>query len=328
MKRYEVLDQVLVTTSSANMSRSANLRYASTAGMARNKFESTRERMNESDIIGTLRFGAGTAYINAAGEINPEKGEEVEVDGEDEPVFQAFDIVDLAYSMGIVGSVPLNKTVSNVAIPCGVCLIVGGGGVGKTPLAWGLASAGRTEDDAFAVCRIGEPIAGYISNDKDAAARILLSMYHSSDVVVDSIKDLLSSSKGAAMKSGLSRDALSVMSAWSELACAMGTTLYVPVNPSVPDDEVLELLAEAARSNATCTIMAKDTDTWEFFSRTGEGMPRSRGTFSTTYTSTGWIEIRSSSVEPAKANGNQSVTVKVDPNVWNDAMRRAIEIGN
>lgn len=170
------------------------------------------------------------------------------------------------------GAVPGAKRVKGLTIPYGVCLIVGAGGSGKTPLAHALAAHDREE---YGAVRIGEPLAGYSTGDQAASTALVDAMYHHDSVVVDSIKDLLAGG-GAAMRSGISRDSLVVLSEWSTIACNVGCTLYVPVNPSTGDDEVLELLGEAARSNATSTIIHKGSRNWEYFGRTGEGLDRVR----------------------------------------------------
>lgn len=322
---------ILTTRKQAVESRANNTRIAKTAGAGRELFSSflLKQKKEREELIGSIRFGSRTASISNKGNVNPPDVEEKTSEGTKFTSVPKAKLT-IAEANGIVGSAPLNKVVGGVDIPCGVCLIIAGGGAGKTPLAWGLAAAGRDDDTPFAVCRIGEPLAGYVSDDADAAALIVEAMMLSSDVVVDSIKDLLSSAKGAAMKSGLSRDALSVLSSWSELACAMGTTLYVPVNPSTPDQEVLDMLAEAARSNATCTIVSTGKDSWEYFSRTGEGLNRRNGKFGVRYDGEGWATVAGAGhnvVRSGISRPSAAISpVDVSPSVWNDAMRRSIEI--
>jgi hypothetical protein len=321
---------ILTTRSQAVKSRVANTQLAQKAGQARKLFESylLKKKKGTEEVIGSIRFGSRSADITNTGRVNPPEVE-VETDKGIKFVKVPRAQVSIAEENGLVGSAPLNKVVNGFEVPCGVCLIIAGGGAGKTPLAWGLAAAGRDDNEPFAVCRIGEPLAGYVSDDGDAASLIIESMLMSSDVVVDSIKDLLSSAKGAAMKSGLSRDALSVLSSWSELACAMGSTLYVPVNPSTPDQEVLDMLAEAARSNATCTIISSGKDSWEYFSRTGEGLNRRNGKFGVRYDAEGWATVSAPGASSVRSNGKFATNmtpVDVTPSVWNDSMRRSIEV--
>lgn len=173
----------------------------------------------------------------------------------------------------VPGSAPLNKRVGDIHIPCGVALIVARGGIGKTPLAHWLASEGV---DAYGVVRIGEPLAGYSTNRKEAASGLAMAMVEHSDVVVDSIKDLLASD-GAAMKGGISRSALLSISNWASVAATLGTTLYVPLNPS-GDDDLVGAMVEVAKSNATLSIHF-EKNLWNWSARTGEGLERKTGSF-------------------------------------------------
>ncbi|UNI73394.1 NTPase [Pseudomonas phage ER16] len=174
--------------------------------------------------------------------------------------------------MAVMGAAYGNKKIGNLIIPCGVCLIVGPGGSGKTPLAHTLASYGVHD---YGIVRIGEPLAGYSGSEKATAENIARGIVLESDLVIDSIKDLLASG-GSLMKGGISRDALITLSEWSAIACDMGTTLYIPVNPSSAEPEMLALLGEAARSNATSTILHAGDSRWEYIGRTGEGLTRTK----------------------------------------------------
>lgn len=192
-----------------------------------------------------------------------------------------------------VGAAPLNKQVSGIGIPCGICLLVAGGGVGKTPLAHALASAG-VED--YATVRIGEPLGGYSSDAHEAAASLGRALVSSANVVLDSVKDMLAESGGAAMKGGISRSALVTFSSWASLAIALGSTIYVPVNPSSSDTELLKLMIEAAKSNATMAAWNDNSgSTWEYSRRTGEGLERVSGAIS--FTKEGLRGMRQRSVE-------------------------------
>lgn len=186
-----------------------------------------------------------------------------------------------------VGAAFSNKTVAGWTVPCGVVLILAGGGMGKTPLAHALAGAvaahSERNDRQYAVVRIGEPLSGYSSGDVEAARDLSQAIVASSDVVLDSIKDLLSSAEGAAMKTGLSRGALTSISGWASLACDLGCTIYVPVNPSSDDPQVMELLYEVGKSNATAVLMKVSDNVWEYSSRRGEGLSRARGNVQITY---------------------------------------------
>lgn len=186
------------------------------------------------------------------------------------------------------GAAPANKKIGNVVIPCGVCLIVAGGGAGKSPLAHALASHGV---DSYSVVRAGEPLSGYSSSSESIAFSLAKAVLESSDIVLDSIKDLLAGG-GSAMKSGLSRDALVSISGWAALAAEAGCTIYVPVNPSTPDKEVLALLVEAAKSNATMEISSTGAGMWAYSCRQGESLPRTRGGLTMKFSSNGLADIK------------------------------------
>lgn len=176
------------------------------------------------------------------------------------------------------GAAPLNKLVGGMRIPYGVCVLVAGTGAGKTPLAHHLASQGT---ESYSVVRAGEPFSGYDTAHNVLAENLGNAMLASSDIVVDSIKDLLSDGR-AAMKGGVSRSALLELSAWSILGATLGCTLYVPLNPSDDDSTMIKLMASAAMSNSTM-VMVHDTDsTWKYTSRRGEGLSRDSGRYNWT----------------------------------------------
>lgn len=230
----------------------------------------------------------------------------------DKDVYVPYDIHSAITDEMIAGAAYGNKMVGNLVIPCGVCLIVGAGGVGKTPLAHALAGHGV---DDYAAVRVGEPFAGYSSSNKSSARDLASALYRSADIVLDSIKDLLSGGSGAAMKSGLSRDALTTLSAWAALANAMGSTIYIPVNPSTPDPEVTTLLVEAARSNATMTIAHTGGPEWKCYARQGEGLDRTTAAIRLKWDSQGApiVDVSGSSIrEMSEVEAGISLSATVD----------------
>jgi len=261
--------------------RMADLKAASTATGKRRMI--TLASLNEikKELAFTVRYDRHITAIRGDGQ--PYSDANVAEEGDKAKASLVRIAEDLRHP-SLVSQLPgaawANKSFGKLIIPAGVCLIVGGGGVGKTPLAHALAGH---EVDTYSVVRIGEPLSGYTSSNQKSAESFAQALYANSDVVLDSIKDLLSSGSGAAMKSGISRDALSGLSAWSSLACDLGVTVYVPVNPSTKDPEVIELLAEAARSNATMTIVHDQGPKWNFWSRQGEGLDRNTGTLLLTF---------------------------------------------
>lgn len=232
---------------------------------------------NPNEFAVTIKFGRGVGQSDMSGrKYTPSQTDQATVEDESADSAALFPrvahttIINEKLVAPIKGAAYGNKRIGNLTIPCGVCLIVGKGGAGKTPLAHYLAGYG-VED--YAAVRIGEPLSGYSQSEEEAALSIATAMVSSRNVVVDSIKDLLASGSNL-MKSGLSRSVLTTISDWSALANDLGCTLYIPINPSSDDDEVYSLLVEAARSNATVTVSHTGGNGWEVSGRTGEGLPR------------------------------------------------------
>jgi hypothetical protein len=191
-----------------------------------------------------------------------------------------------------------------------------------------MAAAGVS---TYSVVRVGEPLAGYASSHESIAYSIAVAILDSADVVLDSIKDLLSGG-GAAMKSGLSREALTSLSSWASTACDAGCTIYIPVNPSTPDQEVLELLAEAGKSNATMLVTPASGNTWAYFNRKGEGLPRSTGKFDLSFGKDGLAIIKNGSHNSEKEVTEEEVTTVISTALSraavSNAARRALSIAS
>lgn len=177
-----------------------------------------------------------------------------------------------------VGSLADNFTAAGVRFKAGLCAIVGGGGVGKTPLAHALAG----HAPSYSVVRFGEPFAGYTTDSEECAFQLADALYTQRAVVFDSVKDILAGG-GSAMKSGLSREALVALSSWSIAAANCGSTLFVPVNPSTSDPETLDVLIEALKSNVSAVIFSSGPEQWEYSCRTREGGNRVSGRLSATW---------------------------------------------
>jgi hypothetical protein len=219
----------------------------------------------EHDYALALRYGKAIAVVDSKGELY--SPDEDETDEESSFVNKKLILPGLhpdnrSY---VTGSAPANKEIDGHTFPTGTYFIIAGPGVGKTPLAHALASYGR---DKYGVVRLGEPLAGYANTEVEAAEAIASGMVLSSDLVVDSIKDLMSSGNNL-MKSGISREVLTTVSSWSALACETGTAIYLPINPSTDDQEVVEMITNAAQSNATVAIThlesGKGYTKWKFF---------------------------------------------------------------
>lgn len=233
----------------------------------------------------TISYGKGIARVAANGlpyegrvddyaETGSDKKTDVEVI-HDDPAGMETGLASSLSEIVVPGSAPMNKALGSIHIPCGICVIVAKGGAGKTPLAHHLAGAGV---DEYATIRVGEPFAGYTTNRRTVARDLGRALITHSDVVLDSIKDLMAEG-GAAMKGGIARAALNDLSAWATQAAALGSTIYIPLNPS-GDAQLVELMVEVARSNATMTISHRSGAEWEYSARTGEGLERVSGVYS------------------------------------------------
>lgn len=290
---------------------------ATETGVRRSAFLAAVRKLPADEPAITVTYGKTSVSINKDGE----------------PLFAPGDKGGLAlFPAGVhplaksdlPGSAPGNKMVDKILVPSGACAVVAGGGKGKTPLAHALASAGVS---AYSVVRVGEPLAGYASSHESIAFSIAIAILDSSDVVLDSIKDLLAGG-GAAMKSGLSREALTSLSSWASTACDAGCTLYIPVNPSTPDPEVTALLVEAGKSNATMLVTPTDGHAWEYFNRKGEGLPRTSGRFNLFFSKDGAAEIKNGTHNSEKmvteAEITRVVATALSRETVSNAVRRAL----
>lgn len=221
--------------------------------------------------------GDGSEFVGAI----DQHGEGEEAKTASKPTFTAEEDAAMKVGMSpilaataVAGAAPMNKAVGPVHVPCGICVIVAAGGKGKTPLAHHLAGSGV---DEYATIRVGEPFAGYTTNRETVARDLGRAMVSHSDIVLDSIKDLLAEG-GSLMKGGIARAALVDLSAWATQAATLGCTIYIPLNPS-GNEELIGMMIEVAKSNATMTISHVSDDKWAYSSRTGEGMERVNGTY-------------------------------------------------
>lgn len=307
------------------------MKYADTPGLCRNNWERLNSETPSGSPVLTLSYGGTKVSASSDGSIM--HAQPVIHDEEGNEIQAGLALDDLKkFPVGVTtpgccrGAVPANKTVDGVVIPCGAVLIIGAGGAGKTPLAHALAMFGR---DSFELVPAGEPMAGYMSDEFGIACEFASALVKSPDVVFDSVKDRLSEGSNA-MKSGLSRQALVALSQWSARACEVGASVYIPVNPSVPDPDVVSLLVEASNSNATCTItLESHSDTksvWQVFRRSGEGLPRSKGRIELSFDKEGLPIVHGldKPTQPQSDNHAETRSVVVQTQALSDAIRRAI----
>lgn len=174
-----------------------------------------------------------------------------------------------------LGSAPTAQVIEGQVFPSGAIALVGKAGAGKTPLGHALAGA---NDETYSLVAYGEPLAGYATDLTAASQALGVALMRGENIVFDSIKDLLSLASGGAMKSGLSRGVFPILTHLSVVACDAGVAMYIPINPSSPDKDVMELLSEAVASNTTGLLVAGDVaGSWQFMFRRGEGIERDTG---------------------------------------------------
>lgn len=264
------------------------IEVGNTPGLQRQKALNAMKAMTGDAFAFSVSFGKSIARVTGDGTLMPapkkaavDKNDESVVLGLAEPVLSFEEAATLTglseqlEAVTVAGSAPANKQGPHGMTRAGLALLVAPGGVGKSPLAHHLAGYGVSE---YAIVRAGEPLAGYTANRDRIAKSLAVAMYNCSDVVLDSIKDLLSSSGGGAMKGGISREALLDLSSWASTAASLGVTLYVPLNPSSKD--LIDQMIEVANSNATTVFSNHGGSTsWAWTARTGEGLERDSGSY-------------------------------------------------
>jgi len=285
-------------------------------------------RINYLGKKGIITFAGNELDVSLAGEPDDVKSKKVDLDFPLDYVHQEL------LSDSLRGSLPGNKVIGNLVVPTGTCLLIAGGDAGKSPLARALAGT-NTKDGTFGTVRIGEPFVGYENDPALVARELARALYSCTDVVVDSIKDMVSSGKGALMSSGISRTTFTEISIWSKIAASVGSTMYIPLNASFKNNEIDDLVREASKSNASMIVYPKSGNEWEFLARTGEGLMRRKGVIEMDY-DTMQVSIRQTSddfaytgdsiVTASKLFDSSDVRVDIEVNVdlKDAAVRRAI----
>jgi len=272
-------------------------------------------KSSEVGFVASLRLGTRPVFLFTDGTLR-NSATSVATNDKGEEVITVFPKVAVAEP----GSNVVVGRVGDFTVRAGCHVVVGRGGVGKTPLVHALASRLGT----YGFIRYGEPFAGYITDPVVLSRALIAGMGTQRVIVLDSIKDLLSSAGGAAMKSGLNRDILPQLSSLSIAAADLGCAVFVPVNPSSDDAEVTNLLVEAMRSNVTSVIYGGEQGAWNATTRTGEG--RVRETAVIKFTSDGGRQVLNGEVI-AREVESAPLNVRVD--VDTDAgLRRVLRSAN
>lgn len=204
-----------------------------------------------------------------------------------------------------VGAVHAAFMLGDEVSPAGFNAVLGPANAGKTPLCHAIAGyAGRE----YAFVAYGEPLSGYGTSWGSIAGALCQAIAEHDAVVLDSLKDLLTVAKGGAMKSGLSRGVFPIFTQLAVVAADAGCSLFVPINPSTQDEDVVDMLVEAIGSNATGIIAQSDADTsaWTYIFRTGEGLPRRSGQIKTGRDSEDFMTIDVQMKDGPVKRGNNS----------------------
>jgi len=277
--------------------------------------EAFKQNFSETDPFLSLPFGSDVFVFNKLGRLlEPLPSKTTLVDSGVAQLYNAAVATaanHVGWQFNIVGSLPqghcgvskivrpstvggANNTIDStdaldvLAIPVGLLVVVGGGGIGKSPL---LVALAKSNSDEFAFVRYGEPLAGYLVSPTDGATALAHSLLYYRDIVFDSAKNILSTAAGAAIKAGLSRGAFVFFSHLSTIASNRGSTIYTAANPSVDDPGAISSLTEAVNSNATCVVLSLGNDTWALKRRTGESLPRVTTIFKTMFDDNGELSI-------------------------------------
>lgn len=289
---------------------------ASEVGQRRRDFLAAISKLDDHEPAVTMGYGGVTVSIS-------KNGDPLFDDQKKLAKFPSG--VHISAKSPFPGCAPGNKMLGSILLPCGGVAIAAPGGYGKTPLAHAMACAGV---ESYSVVRVGEPLAGYASSflsKESIAYSLALSVLDSSDIVLDSIKDLLASG-GGSMKSGISREALVALSDWSSACCDAGCSLYIPINPSTPDEEVQAMMVEIGKSNSTSLVAPLNSQTWAYYSRRGEGLQRVTGQFDLAFGQDGLAAINPT--KKAKSISDDDFTKVVSTvlsrDVISSAARRAM----
>nr|QYF49813.1 MAG: hypothetical protein 1 [Guangxi cystovirus 19] len=179
-----------------------------------------------------------------------------------------------------IGAIPCAGVVDGNRFPSGLCAIVGQGNTGKTPLMHAIASEMLDTDEDYATIRFGEPLSGYETGLDVFLAHLSDAMTKHRVIVLDSLKDVLTLTPGAAASGGISRGAYQFVSALSNIAATRGCVILTAVNASSTSERVTDEVTEAIISNATCVVNpvsgTGDNPQWAVTARTGEGLVRNK----------------------------------------------------
>nr|QYF49715.1 MAG: hypothetical protein 4 [Guangxi cystovirus 7]QYF49776.1 MAG: hypothetical protein 4 [Guangxi cystovirus 15] len=280
--------------------------------MALEAIAASKPSSTVSPLYPSLSFGNKKSDVGVTHSSDSDEG--VDVDrifysgGWDRDVVNAFFNANEDHPRG---AIPAAAMLNGERYAAGMTIVTGGGNTGKTPFLHALA-AELGGDDGYAVIRFGEPLSGYNSDIQGFLNELSIALSKHRIIVIDSLKDIINSSTGAAAVGGLSRAAFSLLSDLGSIAATRGCVLLSAMNPSSGTERVRDEVLEAVVSNATTVILPTDdmgdSVTWKVISRTGEGLERKEWTLSMSYGDFSVVSILNNSSTKARdeLKANQS----------------------
>lgn len=179
-------------------------------------------------------------------------------------------------------AVTMERETHGVFLPAGSAIVMGVASVGKTPvLKWVVKACNDANPGSATLFRYGEPLPGYITNEVDAARKLMVALLNPAIkvIAIDSIKDLVASMGGGLMARGVPRLVFKMISQWGTVAATLGKTIIVPLNISTDDQNAMDEVSSAVSSNATTAILYDRDGKYAVSARTGEGKLRANSTW-------------------------------------------------
>lgn len=179
-------------------------------------------------------------------------------------------------------AVTMENATHGVYLPAGSAIVMGVASVGKTPvLKWVVKACNDANPGSATLFRYGEPLPGYITNEVDAARKLMVALLNPDIkvIAIDSIKDLVASMGGGLMARGVPRLVFKMISQWGTVAASLGKTIIVPLNISTDDQNAMDEVSSAVSSNATTAILYDRDGKYAVSARTGEGKLRANSTW-------------------------------------------------
>lgn len=178
--------------------------------------------------------------------------------GEREPSFVTFDV-----PFERTPTLALEK-LADFPVNTGVTIIFGAGGAGKTPLAKRIASHMPGGADLLL---FGEPYGDYVTDYEQMLVQLLEALLSGRHVVIDSLKNPVFDTPGAATSGGMSASLWPTLSDLSAVFDRCGCALISVINPTTSSELVTEVAKEALKVSTMGLIIAGGSNNWGIFWR-------------------------------------------------------------